>query len=44
MPERHLRQPGLTYGTCGPFTKKEVRIQKIEGNRRFNICLSKRTR
>ena len=22
MPEMHLKQPGLTYSTCGPFTKK----------------------
>ena len=21
MPEMHLRQPGLTYNSCGPFTK-----------------------
>ena len=22
MPQIHLRQPGFTYGTGGPFTKK----------------------
>ena len=27
MPEIHLRQPGFTYGACGPFTK---RIQIFE--------------
>ena len=21
IPEIHLRQPGLTYSACGPFTK-----------------------
>ena len=21
MPELHLKQPGFTYGDCGPFTK-----------------------
>ena len=21
MPEMHLRQPGFTYSTCGPFAK-----------------------
>ena len=21
MPELHLKQPGLTYSSCGPFTK-----------------------
>ena len=30
MPEMHLRQPGFTYSTCGPFTKKKVRIQKFK--------------
>ena len=23
MPEMHLRQPGLTYSSCGPFTKNK---------------------
>ena len=44
MPEMHLRQPGLTYSTCGLFTKKEERVQKNERNKTFNIYLSKRTR
>ena len=30
MPEMHLRQPGFTYGTCGPFTKNKERIQKFK--------------
>ena len=29
MPEMHLRQPGLTYSACGPFTKYKERIQKF---------------
>ena len=29
MPEMHLKQPGFTYGACGPFTKGKERIQKI---------------
>ena len=29
MPEMHLRQPGLTYSACGPFTKNKQRIQKF---------------
>ena len=29
MPEMHLRQPGFTYSTCGPFTKHKERIKKI---------------
>ena len=30
MPEMHLRQPGFTYSTCGPFTKTKERIQKFK--------------
>ena len=29
MPELHLRQPGITYSACEPFTKHCERIQKI---------------
>ena len=29
MPEMHLKQPGLTYSACGPFTKNKVRIKKF---------------
>ena len=29
MPEMHLRQPGITYSACGPFTKHKQRIQKF---------------
>ena len=29
MPEMHLRQPGFTYGACGPLTKNKERIQKF---------------
>ena len=28
MPEMHLKQPGLTYSACGPFTKNKDRIEK----------------
>ena len=44
MPEIHLRQPGFTYSACGTFTKKQRKNTKIKLNRRFTICLSKRTR
>ena len=30
MLEMHLRQPGLTYSACGPFTKNKERIQKFK--------------
>ena len=29
----HLRQPGLAYSTCGPFTKNEESIKKIKETR-----------
>ena len=29
MPETHLKQPGLTYSPCGPFTKNKERIEKL---------------
>ena len=30
MPEMHLKQPGFTYGACGPFTKNKEEIQKFK--------------
>ena len=30
MPEMHLRQPGFTYGACGPSTKSKERMQKFK--------------
>ena len=30
MSEMHLRQPGLTYSACGPFTKNKERIKKLK--------------
>ena len=30
MSEMHLKQPGFTYSTCGPFTKTMKRIQKFK--------------
>ena len=37
MPEMHLKQPGFTYSTCGPFTRNKERIQKFKerGDRDF---------
>ena len=26
----HLKQPGFTYSTCGPFTKNKDRIKEIK--------------
>ena len=30
IPEMHLKQPGFTCSTCGPFTKSKERIQKSQ--------------
>ena len=30
MPEMHLKQPGLTYSACGPFTKNKEKIKKFK--------------
>ena len=30
MPELRLKQPGFTYGACGPLTKNKERIQKLK--------------
>ena len=37
MPKMHLKQPGFTYGACGPFTKNKKRIEKFmqTGNTNF---------
>ena len=29
MSEIHLKQPGITYSACGPFTKQKERIKRI---------------
>ena len=29
IPEMHLKQPGLTYSACGPFTRNKERIAKF---------------
>ena len=36
MLEIHLKQPGFTYSTCGPFTKNKERIQKFKETRDTN--------
>ena len=37
MPEMHLKEPGVTYFACGPFTKNKERIEKFmqTGNTNF---------
>ena len=33
----HLKQPGLSYSVCGPFTKNKERIQKFRETEIQNI-------
>ena len=33
MSQMHLRQPGLTYSACGPFTRNKERIKEFKKNR-----------
>ena len=37
MLQMHIKQPGFTYSSCGPFTKKKERIEKFmqTGNTNF---------
>ena len=30
MPEMHLKHPGFTYNTGGPFTKNKEKIQNLK--------------
>ena len=30
MSEIYLKQPGITFNVCGPFTKNKERIQKFK--------------
>ena len=34
MPEIHLKQPGLTYSACGPFTKNKESIKNFKEEKR----------
>ena len=52
MPEMHLKQPGSTYSSCGPFTKNNERIRKfketgdtsyIYKNKLDKVCSQRRT-
>ena len=43
MPEIHLKQPGFTYSSCGPFPENKERINKKK-KKRFRMYLSKRIR
>ena len=41
MPEMHLKQPGFTYSSCGPFTKKKKKGLKIYASRKYRLYLQK---
>ena len=40
MPEMHLKQPGLTCSTCGPFTRNKESIEIYTG-RKCRLYLQK---
>ena len=37
MPEMHLKQPGVTYNACGPFTENKERIEKFMQTENINF-------
>ena len=39
MLEMHLKQPGFTYSTCGPFTKNKEKNRKVYANWKYRFCL-----
>ena len=40
-PEMHLKQPGFTYSTCGPFTKNKERMQKLKKKQQIQTIFTK---
>ena len=36
----YLRQPGFTYGACGPFTKNKKKNSKNYANRKYRLHLN----
>ena len=42
VPEMHLKEPGLTYSACGPFTKNKERM-KVYANWKYKLYLLKWT-
>ena len=41
MPEMHLKQPGFTYGACGPFTKNKKKNSEVYANWKYRFYLKK---
>ena len=41
MPEMHLKQPGFTYSTCGPFIKNKEKIQKFKEMGEIRVIFTK---
>ena len=37
MPEMHLKQPGFTYGACGPFAKTKKEYKNLKKQEIHNI-------
>ena len=41
MSEMHLKQPGFTYSTCGPFIKNKKKIQKFKEMGEIRVIFTK---
>ena len=41
MPQMHLKQPGFTYSTCGPFTKNKERTEKFTQTENTDFIVNK---
>ena len=41
MSEMHLKQPGFTYSTCGPFIKNKEKIQKFKEMGEIRVIFTK---
>ena len=42
MPEMHLRQPGFTYSTCGPFTKTKKEYKNLKKQKIHDVFIKRK--
>ena len=40
MPEMHLKQPGFTYSTCGPFSKNKFIYSLMNVYTGYNLAVN----
>ena len=41
MPEKRLKQPGVTYSACGTFTRNKERIKNLKKQEILNFLIKK---